>query len=584
MLLEFLNALGGVALIVFGVRFLRKGLGKMVGAKLPIWVGRVTGGVFRTALAGIGVGLIAPSTSSQGLLAVSLVRDGTLGLRRGFVLLMGAYLGATLLLHLVALDVGSMAGIGVLFGVVLFQGMRGRSLRGLGQVVLSVSFVLMGVQIVGGLAGELSRSEDLREVVRILEGYPFLAAAFAALVAALVQSSTATLAMFMGFALHDGDLVTPELVLEVVIGANVGIAGVALLSGWTDVASRRFALGVLLLRGLVGCVVLLGVGRFSGWLDSLPLNSAQFGAWTHTGFNVGVLLVSMPVAGLLERLVTGLVRAPSRGAMGPSPIDDRWAEVPEMAFTQTKREIGLALRVATSMLDDAWSALEKRDAALMEAVRCRDDAVDQINRNVRRFLTRQLTDELEEKDARRRVLQLRYMGDLESIADVIDGHVGAIVEKTKRRGLWFSDEEWDELRAVLRMTRDAMELSGAAFGEERAGLARELLALKDRVRDEELRLRERHYARLQEGDRESHETADLYVDLLGELKHIVHLASGVSYGVLELSGDLPSGQRAGADSLRRGGLGAQRNASSGRGGGVGLGAEGGDGVVSPGGA
>ncbi|MEL7474393.1 MAG: hypothetical protein AAGK04_13830, partial [Planctomycetota bacterium] len=103
-LLPLLHALGGVALILFGVRFLRKGLDKAVGQRLPTWVARVTGGPASAAATGIGVGLLAPSSSSQGLLAVSLVRDGVLNLQRAAVLLAGAYLGATLLLHLLAMS------------------------------------------------------------------------------------------------------------------------------------------------------------------------------------------------------------------------------------------------------------------------------------------------------------------------------------------------------------------------------------------------------------------------------------------------------------------------------------------------
>lgn len=544
MILELLNALGGVALILFGVRFLRKGLGKMVGPRLPVWIGRVTHGPIRAALSGVAAGMLAPSTSSQGLLAVSLIRDGTLELRRGFILLMGAYLGATLLLHIVALDLGSYAPIGILVGVVLFQAMRSRTLRGVGQVLLSISFVLLGVQIIGGIAGGLSESQDMRDIVRIVESYPFLAALFAACIAALVQSSTATLAIFIGFALFDETLATDKLVLEVVVGANIGITVAALIYGWADVPARRFSLGILILRAGIGIGVLFAANPIAEMMSTLAGSTAQRGALMHSAFNLLALLVMMASAGPLERLATRLVSSPPEDPMGPSPLDDRWADVPGMAFTQTKREIGLASRLTASMLNDAWSALQKRDAKLLDAVRRRDDKVDLFNRNVRRFLTVQLTDDLDSEETRRRFFQLRYMGDLESIADVIDKNLGEIVEKVDRRGLWFGDEEWDELRAVFRLAHDGLELSGAVFLEERPVMAKQLLALKQRVRDEELRLREKHYERLQNGDQSAMETADLYVDLLGELKHIVHLAAGVAHGVLELAQRAPASQRA----------------------------------------
>ncbi len=550
LLLALLNALGGVALIIFGVRFLRKGLGKLVGSKLPLWISRLTGGPIRTALTGVGVGVVAPSTSTQGLLVVSLVRDGVLGLRKAVVLLSGAYLGATLLLHLVALDIASYAPIGVLFGVMFFLGTSSRTLRGAGQLILSISFVLMGVDFVGGLATELGESQDLQDIVRIIEGYPIVAIVFAAIVASLVQSSTATLAIFIGFALRDGAIVSDQLILEVVIGANIGITTLALISGWSSPEAKRFSIGVLEIRLLCAAVVLGLLSPIAGLVERLPGSVAQHGAIAHTLFNLACLLLALALARPVEWLVHKMLptRPVAEDLLRPAPIDERWADNPGMAFTQTKREIALAVRVTTSMLTDAWVALEHRDSALMQKVYQRDETVDRIERHVRSFLTRALTDDIDDIDVRRRLLQLRYICDLETIADVVSLRIGEAIEKIKRRGLWFGDEEWQELRSVFELVRDTLELSGAAFTEEDRALAHELLRMKGLVRDQELSLRDGHYARLQQGNRASIETTDLYVDLLGELKHIAHLASGVAHSVLELKPE--RGEREPTDSVK----------------------------------
>lgn len=535
MTLEILNALGGVALILFGVRFLRKGLDKLVGPRLPPWVGRLTGGPIRTAATGLIVGLLAPSTSSQGLLAVSLVRDGTLRLRRALVMLMGAYLGASLLLHLVALDIAAHAPIGLLVGVLLFQGFRSPVMRGVGQLVLAVSFVLMGVGLVGRLAPQMAGSQDFRDVVAIFENYALLATVLAALVAAVLQSTTATLAIFVGLALRDGELVTPKLVVEIVTGANVGITALALFTGWRDVETRRFALGVLASRVTVAGVVLVLLGPLVSLVESMPGSIAQRAAIAHSAFNAAALALVLALAPLIEGLVHRWVHVNNLpDAIMPRKIDDRWSDVPSMALAQTKSEIALAVRVTCSMLGDAWSALEGRDAALMKDVRTRDDTVDRIEKHVKDFLTRDLTDDLDDESERRRLMQLRFMGDIETVGDVIEKRIGAMIAKIARRGLWFGDDEWGELRSVFALVRDALELSGAAFSEEAPQLADELLRMKRRVRDEELRLREQHYTRLQQGERRSIETTDMYVELLSELKHIAHLCAGVAHSIAEL--------------------------------------------------
>jgi len=533
---ELLHALGGVALILFGVRFLRKGLDKLVGPRLPLWVARLTGGPVRTAATGLGVGLLAPSSSSQGILAVSLVRDGVIDLKRAIVLLAGAYLGATLLLHLVAVDVAHHAPLGLLLGVVLFQGFAVPPARGLGQLILAVSFILMGVELVGAIAAPLSQSSDLRALVDIAVNYPWLAAAIAGVLAAFVQSSTATLAVFIGFALHDGEIVNHRLIVEVIVGANVGVSALAIASSWNDLAARRFMLATLVGRLAVAVAAIGWLVHAADALAATPGSLAQQAALAHTAFNAAALVLALALAPALAVVVPRFVRPHADPhTIAPSPIDRRWADDPGIAFSQTKGEISLAVRVTASMLRDSWTALESRDELLLADIRDRDDTVDLVEKHVKSFLTRQLTNELEHRDVRRRLLQLRFVGDLENIADAVDRRICTTASKISKRGLWFNAEEWAELKTAFDLVAETVELAGATCAEERREHAKRLLQHKDAVRDLELDLRERHFDRLQRGDQHSVETTDLYVELLAELKHIAHLAAGVGHSVLDLT-------------------------------------------------
>ena len=91
---------------------------------------------------------------------------------------------------------------------------------------------------------------------------------------------------------------------------------------------------------------------------------------------------------------------------------------------------------------------------------------------------------------------------------------------------------------------------------DRLGLARELVAQKDRLRDEEARAAERHIARLRDGLPETIETSALHLDVLRDLKRINAHLTTVAYPILERAGELrgsrlrtpppdrPSGKRA----------------------------------------
>ncbi|MEO6568623.1 MAG: Na/Pi cotransporter family protein, partial [Opitutaceae bacterium] len=56
-----LNIAGGVALILFGIRFLRKGLDRLLGHGLHGWLERMAQRPAKAAVAGFAFGTIAPS-------------------------------------------------------------------------------------------------------------------------------------------------------------------------------------------------------------------------------------------------------------------------------------------------------------------------------------------------------------------------------------------------------------------------------------------------------------------------------------------------------------------------------------------
>ena len=433
----------------------------------------------------------------------------------------GAYLGASLLLHVVALDIASYAPIGLLFGVVLFQGCKHPVQRGVGQLVLALSFVLMGVEIVGSLAPVLGASADFSDFVGIVESYALPAMLCAALLAALLQSTTATLAIFLALSLT-GDEAWRKPMGIVVIGGLIMSP-------------------LLVSRVLIAAVVLRFLGRFGVLFREAPGSVAQRMAIAHSLFNLGALALVMGGAPLFERLAVRHIPDNERpDTIAPRPLDDRWSDMPSMALAQTKSEIALAVRVTGTMLSDAWTALEERDLDLLDEVRARDDTVDRIERQVKGFLSGVLTDELDAQSEQRRLMQLRFMGDIEAVGDVIEKRIVPLIVKFSRRGLSFCDEEWEELRTAFAMAGDAIDLSGAVFSEEGLALADQLLRIKTEVRDAELRQRESHYTRLHNDSSRLMETTDVYVEFLGELKRITHLCAGVAHGVIELQGSEPS--------------------------------------------
>ena len=78
----------------------------------------------------------------------------------------------------------------------------------------------------------------------------------------------------------------------------------------------------------------------------------------------------------------------------------------------------------------------------------------------------------------------------------------------------------------------------AVFVSRDAAVARDLVAEKDRLREEEARATERHFARLRDGLPETIETSALHLDVLRDLKRINAHLTTVAYPILEQTGEL----------------------------------------------
>lgn len=231
--LTLLKIFGGVALIVFGVRYLRKGLDRLFGPRLGLWMQKLAARPGWAFLAGIIVSVLAPSSTTMSLLAVHSVKTGHLTARQMLTIVLGANIGLTVMVLLIGLDIHQMAPVIILAGVAFFQYTTVNRTRGIGQVLLAIGFILMAVDIMsraaasagdsGGAAGEV------QQLLALLQNHALLVALVATVMAMALQSSTATIGLIIG--LGTAHAASLRLAFPIVLGANVGLAVTTLIVG-----------------------------------------------------------------------------------------------------------------------------------------------------------------------------------------------------------------------------------------------------------------------------------------------------------------------------------------------------------------
>ena len=530
----FFSVAGGVALILFGVRFLRKGLDRLFGPSLGNWIQRLAGRRLRAFFSGIGLGFVAPSSTTISVLTVQTIHAGHANSRQMLGLMFGADIGMTVMVVLLALRLEQYAPILILAGLPFYQYTSATRTRGIGQVIMALGFIFLGVATIKlWTAGQLS--QELIKLIDAAGQYPVALAVLAALLAVSLQSSTATIALVIGLSVGKAITITTEVAMAVVIGANVGIALTTLIIGWSQIDSRRLALGNLSAKADVAVLALIFLGPLSNLLERTALPLPIQIAIMHSGFNVVLAVLGVPLVGVISRMTHMIVPdAPQQQQpFGPRYIGNSPIDSVALAMGQSMREILYVAEIVRAMLNDLWRALESNDAWLCQQVSQRDDQVDLLDTQVKRFLTRLASQGLDRDDAAEQLRQLRYLNELETIGDIIDKNLSELVTKKIRNRVTFSVEGAGELNDFYAKVVENMVIAETVFNTRDRDLAQTLLNHKEVIDQTERTLRDRHFARLNAGLVESHETSAIHLDILTHLKRVNSSVTHIAYAILQ---------------------------------------------------
>ncbi len=539
--LALLDLAGTVALLLWGVRMVQTGVQRAFGPDLRRLLGGALRGRLAAFAAGLGVTAVLQSSTATGLMVAGFAAAGLVGLVPALAVLLGAGVGTTLIVQVLSFHVAGVAPALFLAGFLMFRRGRSERVRDLGRVAIGLGLVLLSLHLLLGLVAPFGATPGLRAALDMLAAEPVLAVLVAAVVTWAAHSSIAVVLLVMSLATNG--LVEPTAAMALVLGANLGTAVNPILEGSEggEPAARRLSIGNFLLRA-VGCVaVLAGLGPLAGVLVPLVGDAGRLVALFHTGFNLALAAVMLPLLGpyaaLLRRVFPDRVEAvdPAR----PLYLREATREVPMVAIGAAAREALRLADVLEAMLTGLREALEKPDRRPIDAARRLDDVVDRLNTAIKAYLTGLDAAAMAEADHQRVEEVLVFAHNLEHAADVVERNLmGAAAKRLKRR-LEFSAADQATLLALVDRLVANLHAAGAVFMTEDVRGARALAAEKELFRDAEDLATQAHFARLRAGQAERAEAGALHLDVLRDLKQVnAHLVAAAAYPVLKAQGEL----------------------------------------------
>jgi phosphate:Na+ symporter len=519
--MTLLSLFGGLALLLYGMRLSGDGLQRAAGAHLRQLLTATT----RSGLAAMGAGALVTaliqSSSATTLMLVGFVNAGLMTFRQSLGVILGADIGTTVTVQILALRVPGLALFLVGMGFAINFLARRSTPRSLGQVILGFGLLFLGMQVIIDGMEPVAHHRLTRQVLMALADHRVLGLLIGAALSAGMASSAATIGLAISLA-HQGALDLAQA-LPIVLGANIGTCAVALTASWRSTAeARRVAVAHIAFKVLGVALVYPFVEPLAALVARTAFDPARQIANAHTLFNVAMSAVFLPAAPLAARLIAALVPEEERGdnPFKTRYLDDRYLDQPALAIGQATREALRMGDVAQSMLRDAMTVLRTDRLELLEEVERRDDQLDYLEREIKLFLSRLGREIMSPDLARKEIALITFIGNLENIGDIIDKNLMELARKKLYQGRRFSGAGEAELIEFHAVIAKNLERAIAGFAANDRTLAQEVLDQRPMVRQRERELRESHLHRLRRGLPESLETSEIHLDVLTNLKRI----------------------------------------------------------------
>src|SRR5919197_1730241 len=369
--------LGGVALLLWGVRMVRTGLTRAFGGPLRAamnWASRNRLAAFG---AGVGVAGLLQSATATALLLASFARRGLLSLPVALAVMLGADIGTTLVAQVFAFDIkwvwaGAMVG-----GVVIFSAAKSDRGKNAGRIAIGFALMLLALSVLGNVSSGLRESPTVQMVLVALGSEPTIAVIVAAGLTWLAHSSLAVVLFFMSLAA--GGVVGGTSVLALVLGANVGGAAAPFTAlARSPVVARRVPLGNLVARVVLAIIALPFLSNIEHLLGLLSTDAGRLALNFHTAFNIALAALFLPLLTPLAGLAARILPAPAQPTEPgvPQHLDPSALDTPSEALACAMRETLQVGDIVLDMLRRSLSAIEGNDMQLVKEVEKADNTVD----------------------------------------------------------------------------------------------------------------------------------------------------------------------------------------------------------------
>jgi phosphate:Na+ symporter len=526
------NLASAIILVLLGMRYLRKGLDRLFGSKLVEWLQKTAQNRYQAFLAGMVAGMISPSSSAIAMLSVQMLNRTALSAGRMLAVVLGANVGITVTVQLLTFNLQDFAGLFILIGGIGFLFMSRSLFKGTGQMFLGLGVIFLGMSIISNAGNLAAGNNDIKLLFSVIEHYPWIVFIGTALLALVLQSSTASIGLGIGLA--KGGLVSATILVPWILGANLGIGLTMMIAGWRSVEGRRLALGSIFLKSFGALLILIGGSSLASYLMALlPGGIDRQAANFNSLFNLLIGVCALPLLSLVSRALSYLIQSQTVEEQDEPGIflDPLLLQTPSLALSQATREELRVLDHLKLMLRTVWAMRSGKNKPPLSQVDEYQGRVVAIESALKDYLGQISDENLSEKDIDWRFTILDFSQELVTIATLIKRDLADAATCQAHSIKQLQPEDRLELEKILSETLERMEKATVLLMTKDARMANRFIGEKEQISIQYHSVRKRHLEQLTAGQK-----FDVnFFDMLNCLRRINSHLTAVAYAITRTS-------------------------------------------------
>ena len=365
---------------------------------------------------------------------------------------------------------------------------------------------IYGMKLMGdGL--ENAAGEGLKKILEKVTKNPIIAVIVGAIVTAVIQSSSATTVMVVGFV--NAGLMNLAQAAGIIMGANIGTTITALLAciGQSKDA-KRTAVAHCIFNISGSLLFIWFVKPYASliqWISpkgpEVEVISRQI-ANAHTGFNLTMTIIWIPLVWLMVKIVMKIIPESNKKMVDTSGVlylDNKLLAQPAAALNLVAKEIIHCSEVVREMLQNTAKLAKKEDKELLKIITEQAEKEQKLNVRITEYLAELFAGGgLTEEQATQTAGIMYVLSDIDRMASLCVDVMHSIQDKMEKK-YKYSKEAMKELEKSLSLMEGMFSEAITIMSTGNTENAKKIIKKKDTVLDLDIKMRKAHMERVAKG-------------------------------------------------------------------------------------